>query len=192
VPQFAVDTTPKIGIVWDPAWPIPATYWFTKMGDDEATEGLGSLYQMVEPWKYTLLPAIGETDTLGFWFVAIKDNDGDIRYSQIFDIVAGLGPGVVELAADQPNYAPAKAGDAMTLESGERDAVAAATLGLVNGVVPGISLAGALRVALAALAGKCSIAGNTIAFRNPADTKTVISAVFDAAGNRLSVTLDVS
>lgn len=62
-----------------------------------------------------------------------------------------------------------------------------------DGVEPGLTLRGALRVKKAAMAGKSSGAGTgTERFRNTADTKDRITATVDANGNRTAVTLDVS
>lgn len=56
-----------------------------------------------------------------------------------------------------------------------------------------LSLAQALRVMLAALAGKASGGGSTtITFRDVADAKARITATVDANGNRTAVTLDGS
>lgn len=57
----------------------------------------------------------------------------------------------------------------------------------------GLNLTEAIRLMLAALAGKVSGAETTtITFRNPADTKDRIVATVDASGNRTAVTTDVS
>jgi hypothetical protein len=64
---------------------------------------------------------------------------------------------------------------------------------LESEVEPGISLKHALRLTLAALAGKVSgAAGTTVTFRNPADTKNRITATVDASGNRSAVSTDLS
>jgi hypothetical protein len=92
------------------------------------------------------------------------------------------------------DYAPAQAGDAMALTSGERDAVAAALLDLVNAIETGITPRAALRLILAAQAGKVSGAGTgTETFRNAAaDSKDRIVATVDGSGNRTALTLDVT
>ncbi len=89
---------------------------------------------------------------------------------------------------------PAGAGSAMTLTSGERDAVAAALLDMANGVESGLTVRGSLRLALAALAGKASgMATSTGVFRNAvADSKPRITATQDADGNRSAITYDAS
>lgn len=89
---------------------------------------------------------------------------------------------------------PAAVGSAMTLTSGERDAVAAALLDLAAGIETGLTPRQAIRLALAALAGKLSGAGTeTEVFRNAvADSKARITATVDAAGNRTAITTDVA
>ena len=71
--------------------------------------------------------------------------------------------------------------------------VADELLDRTDGVEAGLTLRGALRVALTALAGKVSGAATTaVLVRNTADTKTRISATVDADGNRSAVTLDAT
>jgi hypothetical protein len=76
------------------------------------------------------------------------------------------------------------------------DAVAgapAALLDLAAGVETGVTLRQALRIILAAEAGKLSgAATTTIVIRNPGDTKDRITATVDADGNRSAVVLDAS
>ena len=62
------------------------------------------------------------------------------------------------------------------------------------GVETGLTVRGALRLALAALAGKLSGAGTTTEiFRNSvADSKARITATVDASGNRTAITTDVT
>lgn len=86
----------------------------------------------------------------------------------------------------------AATGAAMTLTAGERDAVAAALLDLANAVETALTVRGALRLALAALAGKASgLATTTAVYRNAvADSKARITATVDADGNRTAVTAD--
>lgn len=66
-------------------------------------------------------------------------------------------------------------------------------LDLANGVETSITPRQALRLILAAAAGKISGAGTTtITIRNVGDTKTRITATTDSAGNRSAVTTDVT
>lgn len=69
-----------------------------------------------------------------------------------------------------------------------------ALLDRTNGVETGLTLRGALRLALAALAGKVSGAGTgTEVFRNAvADSKTRITSTVDGDGNRTAVSTDAS
>lgn len=69
----------------------------------------------------------------------------------------------------------------------------AATLDLTNGVETSITLRQALRLILAASAGKLSGANTTtITIRNVGDTKNRITATVDADGNRTAVTTDLT
>jgi len=85
------------------------------------------------------------------------------------------------------------AGAAMTLTSGERDAIADATLDRANAIETGITLRGVLRLLGAVLAGKTSGMGTvTGVFRNVGDTKNRLTATQDASGNRTAITTDVT
>jgi len=87
----------------------------------------------------------------------------------------------------------AATGDAMTLTTGERDAVAAALLDLANGVETGITTRQALRATLAALAGKVTgMDTNAPVFRAGDDSKDRITATTDANGNRSAVSLNLT
>lgn len=71
--------------------------------------------------------------------------------------------------------------------------VSVGSLDLADGVETGITERQALRLILAALAGKVSGAGTTtITFRNVGDTKTRITATVDANGDRTAVTTDAT
>ncbi|HWB13341.1 MAG TPA: hypothetical protein VG826_29215 [Pirellulales bacterium] len=96
----------------------------------------------------------------------------------------------VELSATQPNYLPAKAGDAMALTSGERTSLSTALLDLADAIETGITLRQSHRALLAALCGKITSAGsNPEVFQNPAGTANRISVANDSAGNRTAVSL---
>jgi hypothetical protein len=88
----------------------------------------------------------------------------------------------------------AQAGDAMALTAAERLTVANALLDLADGIEAGLTPRGALRLALAALAGKLSGAGTgTETFRSAvADAKDRIVASVDAQGNRTAVAVDAN
>jgi hypothetical protein len=99
----------------------------------------------------------------------------------------------VKAKTDLIPASPAAVGSAMTLTSGERDAVAAALLDLAAGVETNRTLRQALRIMLAALAGKTSGMGTTTGtIRDTNDTVDRIVATLDADGNRSSVTLNAS
>jgi hypothetical protein len=83
---------------------------------------------------------------------------------------------------------PATPGDAMTLQSGERDSVAAALLDLAN-TIDGKTVRQALRIIAAVLAGKVSGAGSgTETFRSLNDQIDRVVVAADAGGNRTNVT----
>lgn len=71
--------------------------------------------------------------------------------------------------------------------------IADEVLDRTDSIETGLTVRGALRVALAALAGKVSGAATTaVLVRNTADTKTRISATVDGDGNRSAVTIDAT
>lgn len=100
----------------------------------------------------------------------------------------------IKAKTDNLPSSPAAVGSAMTLESGERDSVAAALLDLTSGIETGLTFRQGLRLIAAAIAGKVSgAAGTTITIRNAvADSKDRIVATVDSDGNRSSLTLDLS
>lgn len=69
-----------------------------------------------------------------------------------------------------------------------------ALLDRTNAIETGLTVRGALRLALAALAGKASgLAGTTAVYRNAvADSKDRLTATVDSDGNRSSVTSDIT
>ena len=74
----------------------------------------------------------------------------------------------------------------------EETEAADALLDHAAGVETGRTLRQALRIILAALAGKASIVGSTITFRDTNDSVNRIVALTDEDGQRLTVTLDAS
>lgn len=88
----------------------------------------------------------------------------------------------------------AVAGDAMALTPAERTALSTALLDLADAIEAGLSLRGAIRLALAALAGEVSGAGTgTERFRNAvANSKERLVASVDAQGNRTAIAADAS
>lgn len=90
--------------------------------------------------------------------VATQDTAAGIL--TIVTATAGLATGIKGRTDLIPD-APAAVGSAMTLTSGERDAVAAALLDLTSGVESGKTLRQALRLMAAALCGKRSNAGTS-------------------------------
>lgn len=100
----------------------------------------------------------------------------------------------VKAKTDNLPATPAAVGSAMTLTTGERDSIATALLDLADAVETGLTTRQALRLALAALAGKASgLATSTAVYRNAvADSKSRITATVDANGNRTVVTTDLT
>ena len=81
--------------------------------------------------------------------------------------------------------------DGVALSTAAQNAIADALLDRANGVESSWTLRQALRIILAAAAGKLSGAATTsVAIRDVGDTKNRISATVDADGNRSAVTLD--
>lgn len=99
----------------------------------------------------------------------------------------------IKSKTDNLPASPSATGDAMTLESGERDDIAMALLTLADGVETGVTVQGALRLGVSADGGKLSGAATTnILVRDANDTKDRIDATVDASGNRTAVTLDLT
>jgi hypothetical protein len=108
---------------------------------------------------------------------------GDSRLSNLDTAVSQ-----VKAKTDKIPDEPAAVGSAMTLESAQRDAIAAALLDLGN-AVDGKTLRQALRIIAAVLAGKISGAGSgTETFRGLDDQNDRVVVVADAYGNRTDVT----
>lgn len=99
----------------------------------------------------------------------------------------------IKAKTDNLPASPAAAGDAMALTAGERNSTADALLDRAAGVETSMTPRQALRIILAALAGKLSGAATTnIKIRDTTDSKNRIDATVDASGNRSTVTLDAS
>lgn len=99
----------------------------------------------------------------------------------------------IKAKTDNLPASPAAVGSAMTLTSGERDSVADALLDRSSGIETSLTLRGAIRLILAAAAGKLSgAASSTVTIRNVGDTKARITATVDADGNRSAVTTDAT
>jgi hypothetical protein len=115
--------------------------------------------------------------------------------TEIAAILAAVDTEIAAIKAKTDNLpaSPAATGDAMTLTSGERDAVAAALLDLAAGIETNRTLRQAMRLILATAVGKLSgAATNTVAIRDTNDTKDRVTATVDGDGNRSVVTLDAS
>lgn len=115
--------------------------------------------------------------------------------TEIAAILAAVDTEIASIKAKTDNLpaTPAATGDAMTLTGGERTTLATAILDLANGIESSITPRGALRLILAACAGKLSgAATTTVTIRNVGDTKDRIVATVDSDGNRTAVTTDGS
>ena len=83
--------------------------------------------------------------------------------------------------------------DGVAIAAATMDSIASTLLDLTDGVESSTTVREALRVILAACAGKSDgLATTTANYRDRADTKNRISATVDADGNRTAVTLDVT
>lgn len=61
-----------------------------------------------------------------------------------------------------------------------------------NDIDPNMSVREAMKLMLASLAGKSTVSGNTVTFRDTGDSKTRITATVDESGNRTSIAYDKS
>lgn len=114
-----------------------------------------------------------------------------------FNVTVGTNndkTGYALTAVYDPAKTAAQASDAMTLTTGERNSIADTTLDRADAIEIGLTLRQALRLAVAALAGKLSgAATTTVTIRNAVvDSKDRIVATVDADGNRSAITTDVS
>lgn len=99
----------------------------------------------------------------------------------------------IKAKTDNLPASPAAVGSAMTLTSGERDAIAAALLDLANGIETSVTVRQALRAIAGTLAGQIADAAtgtNTFkAIGNPGTTR--VTSTVDEDGNRTGVTLNL-
>lgn len=100
---------------------------------------------------------------------------------------------LIKAKTDNLPAAPAATGDAMTLTTGERNAVADALLDRADGVESGESPRQTLRLVRAATVGKSDGFPNGPAhFRDRADSKNRITATVDVDGNRTAISTDAT
>lgn len=114
----------------------------------------------------------------------------DFLDTEVAAILAAVDTEVAAIKAKTDNLpaAPAATGDIPTA-----NANADALLDRANGIETSFTLRQALRLVLAASAGKLSgAATTTVAIRDVGDSKDRISATVDADGNRSAVTLDAT
>jgi hypothetical protein len=120
-------------------------------------------------------------------------DDGTATYDRTTDSLQAQRDQAALIKAKTDNLpaAPAAVGSAMTLTSGERDAVAAALLDLANGVETGKSVRKALQAMAAVLAGDVTGAGTATelfkALGNAGTTRVTVPV--DEDGNRTGVTV---
>lgn len=126
---------------------------------------------------------------LGFYKFALAPQDTDTKGCLGYSLTWG-GPGFFDGDVDQ--VVTALPGDPGELTNPERDAVAAAVLGLSNGVDTGVSLAHAMMAITAFLTGKTPMFGPITRYRNWADTKDRVTMTTDPVSGRLSVVFDFS
>jgi len=134
----------------------------------------------------TITPTVTELES-GFYELALTGTHTDTLGDLALHVTsAGADPTDVvdQVIAAAPG----------TLTSGERADLAAALLDLADAIETGLTPRGALRLALAALAGKLSGAGGTtVTIRNAvADSKDRIVATVDSLGDRTAIVTDVS
>jgi hypothetical protein len=135
----------------------------------------------------------GYLDNLSAGAVALASVLGAPAGASIAADVAAVKVDTAAVKAKTDNLptSPAAVGSAMTLTSGERDALIAALLDLADGIETGRTPRQAARLILSALTGKLSGAATpTISIRDTNDTKNRIVATVDADGNRSAVVLD--
>jgi hypothetical protein len=156
----AYDGSTKIATV-TPAWPVApdSTSEYVFEGDDQQT---GDAFAVVNSG------AFGNS--------VLNTNLGTLL-ARLSATRAGYLDNVNNANLLAVPSSPAAVGSAMTLTSGERDAVAAALLDLANGVESGKTLRQAVRLIAAAVAGKRSNSGTTAeqfdAIGNPGTARVV-------------------
>ncbi len=126
----------------------------------------------------TLATIEGQTDDIGVAGAGLTAL-GDTRIANLDATISSRGT--------------ADPGDAMTLTTGERDAIAAALLDLANGVETSETVRQSLRLIRAVLLGKSDgFPAGPAHFRDRADSKDRVTATVDADGNRTAITIDAS
>lgn len=169
--------------------------WEETLGDHSATSGstaeaLAAAGGAGDPW-ITPLPGSYSAGQAGKIVGDILVDTGTDIPATLATIAAYIDTEVAAIKAKTDNLpaAPAATGDIPTA-----NANADALLDRSAGVETGLTLRQALRLTLAALAGKVSGAGSgTEVFRNAiADSKDRITATVDVDGNRTAITTDLT
>jgi len=122
----------------------------------------------------------------------------DVASSVLGTAIVALGSPLQEdtdvvLAATQPNYAPAKAGDNMGISPESLTDIVNSIM--AGGDVDGFTVEESLKLVLSVMCGILSGAVNgasTLTFSGADQAKTRVTAAVDKFGNRQSVTLDVT
>ena len=158
---------------------------------DEATSGhqsagttgkaLTDAQSAGDPWS-TALPGAYGAGTAG---KIVGDNINSPMATAQTDLDTITGSDGVTLSTAQSNYAPAKAGDSMTLTSGAVDTI-------FDEVIEGLfTYRQLIRINSAVMAGKLSGGGTaTMTFTGVDGTTARVTATVDSSGNRTSQTLD--
>jgi hypothetical protein len=109
------------------------------------------------------------------------------------NVPGSFGEGVASVQGNVTGNLNGTVAEILSIDSGVFDDLADAILDNTNGVESGLTLRQALRLIVAAAAGKVAGATTTtVTIRNVQDTKTVITATVDGAGNRTALTYDVT
>jgi len=121
-----------------------------------------------------------------------------VAHATAGNIVVTVSPALSAVPTANTEFAvdhvyPAIAGDAMTLTSGERDAVAAALLDLADGVEASITVRKSLRAIAVVLAGTTSGGGTgTEVFKSIGGSTTRVTSTVENDGDRTAVTLSLT
>jgi hypothetical protein len=131
----------------------------------------------------SLLP--GQVDQLVTEFWAAQRSSNNVPGS--------FGEGVASVQGSVTGNIGGSLANVLNIDDGVQADIADAILDRLSGVEEGLTLRQAMRLIVAAAAGKVSGATTTtVTIRNVQDTKTVITATVDGAGNRTALSYDVT
>ena len=127
------------------------------------------------------------------WTIRFEDEGSEHVSVRGGSLIALDGVGAARSVSTNPSLTINQATSGTLISGGGGDPDWDALLDLIDGVESGLTLREALRVIVAANAGKLSGADTlSVTIRDTNDTKDRITAVVDEDGNRTSVTLDSS